>query len=381
MPVRQVTQPNDEQMSQKNGCRNTPSTRPLAPHPTSCAKIFLTHKSAFLILPSTKSKFLSIENNVTEESYRIDIHHHIIPSAYVDSLARIGVSSSLGINLPSWSVETTLEMMDRNAIRAAITSISSPGVYFNDADFAFNLARRCNEISARLITDHPHRFGAYATLPLPDVGKTLKEIEYSVDKLHLDGVVLLTNYAGKYLGDQAFDEVFVELNRRKAVVYVHPTDPPGGNPLGPHVPTFLMEVTFDTTRAIANLIFSGTLEKYSDISFLFAHAGGTAPYLAWRISLGTFTWPGAAQKAPKDALFYLRRLYYDTGLSASPYALRSLQELVDDSHILFGSDYPFAPEIITTETIKGIASYDGFNAESKRAIEEKNAINLFPRFA
>lgn len=316
-----------------------------------------------------------------EELHRIDTHHHIIPPDYVDSLAKIGVSSSLGVNLPSWSAQSTLEMMDRNGIRVAITSISSPGVYFNDTNFTFKLARQCNEISAKLIMDYPQRFGAFATLPLPNIENALKEIEYSMDNLNLDGIVLLTNYAGKYLGHQDFKEVFAELHRRKAVVYVHPTDPPGKNPLGEHVPTFLMEVTFDTTRAIANLIYSGTLEKYPDISFIFAHAGGTAPFLAWRISLGTFVWPDAIQNAPKDAFSYLKLLYYDTGLSASPYALRCLQELVDYSHILFGSDYPFAPEIITTETIKGIASYDGFNAESKRAIEEKNAINLFPRFA
>lgn len=317
---------------------------------------------------------------MTEERYRIDVHHHIVPLDYINSLAKIGITSSLGVNLPAWSVESNLEMMDRNGIRVAITSISSPGVYFNDMDFACKLARCCNEISAKLITDYPQRFGAFATLPLPDAGKALKEIEYAMDTLHLDGIVLLTNYAGKYLGDQAFDGVFAELNRRKAVVYVHPTDPPGGNLLGKHVPTFLMEVTFDTTRAIANLIFNGTLEKYPDISFIFAHAGGTAPFLAWRISLGAFVWPDAIQKAPQDAFSYLKRLYYDTGLSASPYAMRCLQELVDDSQILFGTDYPFAPELITGETIKGIAAYDGFNAESRRAVEEKNAINLFPRF-
>jgi 6-methylsalicylate decarboxylase len=123
------------------------------------------------------------------------------------------------------------------------------------------------------------------------------------------------------------------------------------------------------------------LERYPDIAFIFAHAGGAAPFLSWRIALGTFVWPGAIERAPKDAFFYLKRLYYDTGLSASPYALRSLQELVDISQILFGSDYPFAPEILTGETIRGIAGYDGFDSEAKRAVEEKNALKLSPRFA
>ena len=313
------------------------------------------------------------------EPYRIDVQHHIVLADYVKALAKIGVSSALGVSLPKWSPESAIEMMDRNGIKTAITSISSPGVYFGDVVFARDLARQCNESVARLIDDHPQRFGAFATLPLPEAEAACNEIAFALDSLKLDGIAMLTNYAGQYLGDTAFEDVFFELNRRKAVVYVHPTDPPGKSPLGDHVPNFLMEVTFDTTRAIANLIYSGTLERYPDISFIFAHAGGTAPFLAWRIALGTFTWPGALERAPKDAFFYLKRLYYDTGLSASPYALRSLQELVGTSQILFASDYPFAPEVLTVETIKGIAAYEGFNAEARRAVEQKNALKLFPR--
>ena len=314
------------------------------------------------------------------EPYRIDVHQHIVPPDYVRGLAEIGVSNSLGNKFPQWSVESMLEMMDRNGIKAAITSISSPGVYFGDVVFAHRLGRQCNEISARLITDYPQRIGAYATLPLPDTEAAAKEIEYALDTLKLDGIVMLTNYAGQYLGNPAFEDVFFELNRRKAVVYVHPTDPPGKNPLGDNVPNSLMEVTFDTTRTIANLIFSGTLERYPDIAFIFAHAGGTAPFLAWRITLGSQVLPHVPERAPKGVFFYLKRLYYDTGLSASPYALRSLQSLVDTSQVLFGTDYPFAPESVTVRTIKGIAGYDGFDAEAKKSVEQKNALRLFSRF-
>lgn len=309
----------------------------------------------------------------------IDVHHHIVPPAYVKALADVGVANSLGVNFPQWSAESMLEMMDRNGIRAAVTSISSPGVYFGSVPFAAELARTCNEISARLVADHPRRIGGFAVLPLPDVRAAFREMEYSLDSLRLDGVCLLTNYDGRYPGDPAFEDLFSELNRRKAVVYVHPTDPPGGNPLGEHVPSFLMEVTFDTTRTIASLIFSGTLERYPDISFIFAHAGGTAPFLAWRLALGSFVWPGASERAPMDAFFYLRKLYYDTGLSASVHALRSLQSLVDESQILFGSDYPFAPEVLTVETVKGINAYDGFGEGAKQAVEWENALRLFPR--
>jgi 6-methylsalicylate decarboxylase len=137
-------------------------------------------------------------------------------------------------------------------------------------------------------------------------------------------------------------------------------------------------VAFDTTRAIVNLIFSGTLERYPDIPFIFAHAGGAAPYLAWRISLGTFVIPGAIEKAPKDAIEYLKCLYYDTALSASPFVMRSIKELVNTSHILFGSDYPFAPDIITAHTVKSLQLFNGFSEDDLFAIDKGNATLIFP---
>ena len=311
--------------------------------------------------------------------HRIDVHHHIVPPEYVRALEGKGVTNAIGAPFPAWDPETTLAVMDRNGIQTAVTSISAPGVFFGDVGFARTLARRCNEISARLVTDYPGRFGVFATLPLPDAEASLTELAYTADTLKLDGVVLLTNYAGRYLGDPAFEPVLAELNRRRTPVFVHPADPPGGSVLGPHVPNFLFEVTFDTTRAIANLIFTGTLERYPDIPLIFAHAGGAAPYLALRIAGGTFFIPGAAEKAPQGAIAYLKRLHYDTALSASPYALSSLRELVDPSQILFGSDYPFASEFIVEIMVKGLQSFDGFGAEELAAIERGNAARIFPK--
>lgn len=316
---------------------------------------------------------------MTEAPHRIDTHHHIVPPEYVRALADIGITGAIGASFSAWDPETTLAVMDRNGIQTAITSISAPGVFFGDVDFARTLARRCNEISARLAIDYPGRFRALATLPLPDAEASLAELAYTADTLKLDGVVLLTNYAGRYLGDPVFETVFSELNRRRTPVFVHPTDPVAGNILGPHIPNFLFEVTFDTTRAIANLIFSGTLERYPDIPFIFSHAGGTAPYLALRIAGGTLFIPGAAEKAPQGAIAYLKRLYYDTALSASPYALSSLRELVDPSHILFGSDYPFASEFILDVMAKGLQSFNSFGVEELSAIERDNAARIFPR--
>jgi 6-methylsalicylate decarboxylase len=316
---------------------------------------------------------------MTEQPFRIDVHNHIIPSEYLRELAGIGITDSLGRAFPEWSAEKTLAVMDANGIRTAVTSVSSPGVYFGDTSFARKAARLCNEVSAKLVSDYPARFGAFATLPLPDVPASLEELSFSLDTLRLDGVVLLSNYRGAYPGDPAFDELYAELDRRGAVVYVHPTDPVAGNPLGKEIPTFLMEVTFDTARAMFNLLFKGVLERYPSIRWIFSHAGGVLPYLTWRVSLGQFVLPDAGKAVPKGVPHYLKRLYYDTGLSANPYALRCLRELVEPSQILFGTDYPFAPEILSAEAVRGVRSYDGFSADELEKIEYQNALGLFPR--
>ncbi len=310
------------------------------------------------------------------ELYRIDVHQHVLPPEYVAALAELGIRSSGGRALPEWDVNSTLELMDRQGIAAAIVSISEPGVYFGDRGSGGDLARRCNEYCAGLVQQYPRRFGAFAILPLPDVGAALAELEYALDILKLDGVVLLSSVEGIYPGDAAFDELFAELNRRKAVVFVHPTVPVINAGLRLNLPSFLVEFVFDTTRAVANLIYSGTLERCPDIRFIVAHAGGTVPFLAYRIASGQVMLPGA----PQGVMTYLKQLYYDTAFSANPYVLRSLQELVDASHILFGSDYPFAPEIVTGFSVRGIQDYDGFDEQARKAVERESALALFPRF-
>jgi predicted TIM-barrel fold metal-dependent hydrolase len=140
----------------------------------------------------------------------------------------------------------------------------------------------------------------------------------------------------------------------------------------------MVEFVFDTTRAITNLIYTGTLERFQDIKFIFSHAGGTVPFLTWRLATGSIM-PALREKAPQGAVAYLKRLYYDTAMSANPYALSSLRELVEPSQILFGSDYPFLPDPLIHESVQGLESYKGFNAQDRAAIDRGNALTLFPR--
>ena len=310
------------------------------------------------------------------EPFRIDVHHHILPAFYQMALSDRGITLSGGRPIPEWDLQSTLALMDRHAIATAITSISEPGIYFGDTIFAKDLARRCNEFSAELIRDYPQRFGAFAILPLPDIDASLRELEYALDTLRLDGVVLLSSVDGLYLGDPLFDELFTELNRRKAVVFLHPTVPAINSALKLGLPPFLIEFVFDTTRAVTNLLYSGTLERCPDIRFIVAHAGGTVPFLAYRISMGQIMLTGV----PQGALTYLKQLHYDTALSANPNALRSLLELVDTSQIHFGSDYPFAPEMALFLATQSIQNFDGFDEQTRKAVERESALALFPRF-
>ena len=314
------------------------------------------------------------------KAYRIDVHNHIVPKEYVSALAEKGITTPGGFPFPEWSPEVTLTRMDEQGIGVAMTSISAPGVYIGDTGWACDLARRCNEISARLVSDHPQRFGAFAVLPLPDIDGALKELEYAIDTLCFDGVTLLTSIGDRYLGDPVFDPLFEELNRRKLVVYTHPNIPPGSDVPKLGWPAPLVEFIFDTTRAVTNLILNGTLERYPDIPIILSHAGGAVPYIVGRIALAE-TQPILKTIAPKGVITYLKGLYYDTALSATPYALPCLRTLVDPSHIVFGSDYPFAPEseLWMGKTAENIQRYGGFNKEDLLSVERNNALRLFPR--
>jgi predicted TIM-barrel fold metal-dependent hydrolase len=347
----------------------------------------------------------------------IDVHHHIVPKEYARALSKLGVTQGLGVQLPKWEAQKSLEIMEAHGISTAIVSISAPGVYFSDSDrrsaIARDLARQTNEICADLIKDHPGRFGAFATLPLPDVDAALDELSYSQDELGLNGVVLLTNYDGYYLGDPRFDELFAELNRRQAVVFIHPQTPPGQHCSHLNLPEAMLDVCFDTTRTAFSLIVNGVTKNYPEIRFILAHAGGAVPYMAGRVSITAAmladlggAMPTIADgvgkvyralhrqdKMPGQLSYYLRfkdnalpegpdyflsRFYYDTALSASPHCFSSLLTVTDSSHILFGTDYIFATVAAVPATIAGLRNYDAFTDADLRAIEHENARNLFP---
>jgi 6-methylsalicylate decarboxylase len=306
---------------------------------------------------------------------RIDVHHHLSPPRWI---ADVVIGRKTGQRpLADWTPQKSIEDMDRGGVATSITSISEPGVWFGDNEAARRLARECNEYAAKLVADYPGRFGMFATVPMPDVEGSLRELEYALDTLKADGVCLLTSYQSKYLGDKAFAPLMDELNRRKAVVYTHPVRPDCCRNLIPDVAETVIDLSTDTTRTIASVIFSGTSTRCPDIRFIWSHAGGTTPFLTRRF----VGWANArkemfASRLPDGPVAELKKFYYDIAQSAHPYALSSLLQLVSVSQIVFGTDYPF---VSAEATAQGLLDY-GFSAGDQRAIDRDNALALLPRF-
>jgi 6-methylsalicylate decarboxylase len=243
--------------------------------------------------------------------------------------------------LPPWSLDLTNELMERHGIDAAILSLAPPGVWFGDAAGASELARMVNERTAKVVRSEPLRFAGLAVLPLPDLEVALAELQHALDVLELDGIALLSNVAGSYQGDPAWDPLWAELDRRGAYVFIHPAMPPHVLPLPEH-PVWLYEFTFDTTRAVVNLIYSGTLERCPNVRLQMAHLGGTVPFLAHRLSSLAAREPEQAGLAPQGALAYLSRLYYDTGLSNHMLSVETTRAVAPIEQIVFGTDWPYA---------------------------------------
>jgi len=316
---------------------------------------------------------------MTTTTGRIDVHHHVIPPAFIRTMDAHGLTEVASTPLPKWTVDQSIAVMDANGIQTAITSLSAPGVYFGDEREARDLARACNEFSAEIAAAHPGRFGSFAVLPMPFTEHACAEAIHALDVLKADGVVLLGSTEGKFLGDPGFDELMDELNRRKAIVFVHPNLHPTTDQIGLNIPFFMVEFLCDTTRAATNLILSGTLARYPDIRWILSHAGGFLPFIAWRVALAD-NFPHFQANAPEGVLTYVRRFYYDTALSPSPFAMAALKALVDPSHILFGSDFPFAPAPLIGLEVAAMGDLQTFDAATKAGIDRGHALSLFPRF-
>jgi 6-methylsalicylate decarboxylase len=306
---------------------------------------------------------------------RIDTHHHVIPPDYRKALQKAGLAEAGGRAVPDWSVDASLQAMAELDVGTAILSVSTPGTAFlpNPAD-ATALARDVNDYVAELAAAQPDRFGFFATVPLPHVDITVAETVRALDDLNADGVVLLANNAGTYLGEDGQDPLFTALNDRSAVVFIHPAELPG--PSVPGVPPFAADFLLDTTRAAYLLVRNGIRARYPKIRFILSHAGGFVPYASHRMAVVITADTG---RSPADVLDDFAGFYFDTALSSSAAALPTLLAFAKPGHITFGSDFPFAPTAAGKLFAAGLETYPAIDAETREAVERTNALTLFPR--
>jgi 6-methylsalicylate decarboxylase len=302
---------------------------------------------------------------------RIDVHHHFVPQFYADAMSAPGRRA--GGRPPNWSPALSLEDMDKSGIATSVLSIVQPGVWYGDIEDSRRLARQTNEFGAKLVQDHRGRFGLFAVIAPPDTQGSLSEIEYAFDTLKADGIGLFTSYQDKYLGDPSFAPVYEELNRRKAVIYVHPTAPDCCRGLVPGIPPASIEYGTDTTRTIAHLVFSGTAMKFPDIRWIFSHSGGTLPFLTGR--LVRLAEEKKLPYLPDGPLPEFRKFHYELAQGNTAGQIAALLKMVSISQVMYGTDFPFRKG---AEVNQGIADW-GFAGAELQAIERDNALKLLPR--
>jgi len=336
---------------------------------------------------------------------RIDVHHHFTPPAYLEFTRKHNQGggggrgrggnvggrggAALGSARAGWVFEEDLEDMDKNGTETAILSITTPGFWFGEKEEIRKIVRECNEYAAKLGSDHKGRFGSFASIYMDDTDGALKEIEYALDTLKADGVGVFTSYGSKWLGDDSFAPIYQELNRRKAIMYVHPHEAAccrGG--LVKDVAPTVIEYGADTTRTIASVVFSGTSSRYPEMNWIFSHGGGMMPFVIERFLSGTtaelvpgITTKGQGNippaKVPKGVLAELRRMYYDTAQASNPVAMRALRTVVPVSQIVFGTDYWYRT---AEETGRGLTTNKVFSAEELRMINRGNAERILPHW-
>ncbi|KAL6889979.1 hypothetical protein GGI43DRAFT_387760 [Trichoderma evansii] len=314
---------------------------------------------------------------------KIDVHHHVYPPVYSQALQKTGGDPS-GWFVPDWTVQADLDLANAVGIKKSILSVTAPGPScVGDSSKALSLARECNDYVSRLRDEHPENYGFFLVLPsLFDTEACLNEIARGLDELHADGVVIYTRYGldNAYLGHEAFLPIWKELNKRKAVVFIHPTHAVDTALVNNKLPQPMFDYPHETGRTAIDLITSGRLiNDCANCKIILSHGGGTLPSLIGRVSgLLPFTQLGKGY-SPDEIRSQAKRFYYDTALSSDAATLKGLFEVADPTHVLFGSDFPNAPN----DTIR---YFTNLLKDAGRAVDAdvediyfKNAMQVFPR--
>ena len=309
----------------------------------------------------------SSKNDTTPEAVSlgpiVDVHHHALEDWMIE------VAKKAGMPAASWTIESDMEAMDSAGIAAGVLSFPTPAPRDNAT------VRNSNEFMASIVADYPSRYGFFAGLNYDDVDGALSEIEYCHDTLKCDGFVMFGNYKGIYLSDDRIDAVLAELNARNAVVFVHP-GPPAGETAFERDPA-VYEFPFETTRAVAELVYAGKIKKYPNIKWVLSHAGGALPYIAYRLASAKEV--GAITQTFEEILPDLQSLYFEFALSVSPCSLPAVKALAGVDHMMFGSDLPMRTMEGLLESVEILKSETSLTAEEKIRMASGTALELLPR--
>ena len=334
---------------------------------------------AAAVLPKSEL-FGQFVNKSTAKGGRIDLHHHHVPpgGGGFGGAGRGGGGRGPGRLPGPWTPEITLEQMDKFDIAVSMLSMTQMGdVLYDNTAKGRAAVRIGNDYGAKLVSEHPKRFGLFTGVPLPDMDGVMKEIEYGFDTLKADGIGIYTNdNQTHWPGDGYFDPMWQELNRRRAIVYMHPLAPPCCTNLNDSVPTAMNEFDFDITRACTSILANGVLHKYPNVKIIIPHSGGTMPMIAGRIKDRYPHDPKHEEFIPNGVIAELQKFYIDIAHASYPYPMAAMMKFALPDHILFGTDFPFEPIESTVNELPGL----GISANVMRAIERENAEKLLPRF-
>ncbi|KAL7932233.1 hypothetical protein V8C35DRAFT_281843 [Trichoderma chlorosporum] len=324
------------------------------------------------------------QRNQAARMERIDVHHHFIPQVYRDAFAKSADGDLSGWMLPEWTVKSTLKLMEKHRIGASILSITSPGtsILNDDLPGANALSRAINKSAAALRDEHPSRLGFFATLPpvtTVNMAAVLDEVTYAFDELHADGVTLFTRYGPHYLGHETFRPLWAELDRRNAVAFIHPTHSVGHDTVSSALPQPVIDYPHETTRTAVDLIQQGVLASFPAVKVILSHAGGTLPYLAMRAAHLAADARFSTLSAG-DFLDRAKNFYFDIALSSNPIQLDLLLAFAKPGHVLYGSDFPYAPEKSIGTFVEALNAYEEkLDEETRYSIARGAALQLLPR--
>ena len=288
---------------------------------------------------------------------KFDLHTHYYPPHYFDSIRKLGAEYSFATGIagntlmkyrgtrffsitpPMTDPKLRIEAMDRVGVDVQVVSVSTPNVYFTDAEHQPAVAARLNDKYAELIAAYPTRFKGFASIPMANPDAALRELERALDELKLNGVILQSNLSGAPLTDPRFRPFFEEANRREVCIFIHPILPAEPEPFAEYCLGPIVGFPADTTLAVAKLCYSGMLRELPDIRWIIGHAGGTIPWLMERLDNGYRDFVECRENIDELPSVYLKRLYYDT-VTFSQHTLKMLRDLVGADHMVMGSDFP-----------------------------------------